>query len=324
MLFRKKRRVKKEEEQNEPQFSKRKKDLEEELYPLKFMGGYIRKKKDELINEEMETVKEIGTIKESYLAVIEKSDNISDSISNLKGDLETIKSESTSYESTIRSVSKEVDDANEYVIQLKESSDSVEERFDEIKKVFDELQLSFKEIQKTMEGIIDIANQTNLLALNASIEAARAGEHGKGFAVVAGEVNVLARQIKELAGSANKNMDKLKGSSKNLNLSMDQAHQALDFSRQQVANTEGVMNNIIDSVSSASDTHANILDVVEQGNNQVTNTIEEMNISKEYYDTVIQNIERLNSKVTEKGFIFEDITNIIEQTDSLIAKICEN
>lgn len=308
-------------EQNPSVDEKPKRNLQQELYPIKFMSDYILEKKNELIAEEMETVKEIQTIKDSYLEVIEKSDNISHSVSNLKSNLVMIKEVSSSFETTINSVFKEVDDAKEYVIQLKNSSDSVETKFDEIKTVFDEFQQSFQEIKKTMEGIIDIANQTNLLALNASIEAARAGEQGRGFAVVADEVNALAKQIKDLVGSANGNMEKLQGSSENLNKSMDEAYQALDNSRQQVSNTEGVMSNIVESVSSATNAHDSISGAVDEGDSQVNKTIEEIQVSKSYYDTVIENIDRLNSKVTEKGFLYEDITNMLEQTDSLLNKI---
>jgi methyl-accepting chemotaxis protein len=71
--------------------------------------------------------------------------------------------------------------SNETVAQLVDSITSISRNSEKIKNI--------------AESINAIAYRTNLLALNASIEAARAGEAGKGF-------NVVAMEVKELAGQA--------------------------------------------------------------------------------------------------------------------------
>ncbi|MBW2047584.1 MAG: methyl-accepting chemotaxis protein [Deltaproteobacteria bacterium] len=60
-----------------------------------------------------------------------------------------------------------------------------------------ELSEHMQSIGEIIDSVNDIADQSNLLAVNASIEAAKAGEYGKGFAVVAQEVKSLADQSKE-------------------------------------------------------------------------------------------------------------------------------
>ncbi|MCB2106222.1 MAG: hypothetical protein KDE14_00920 [Rhodobacteraceae bacterium] len=66
----------------------------------------------------------------------------------------------------------------------------------------DELTKEISTIGKFAEQIQSIAFQTNMLALNATIEAARAGEAGRGF-------NVVAQEVKELAGQTRNAADEI-------------------------------------------------------------------------------------------------------------------
>jgi len=54
-------------------------------------------------------------------------------------------------------------------------------------------------INQFSDTLSDLADQTNVLAINASIEAARVGIHGRGFAVIATQVQILAKNSKEIS-----------------------------------------------------------------------------------------------------------------------------
>lgn len=213
------------------------------------------------------------------------------------------------------------DDAMQDIRDLKESSAKVETQFAEIHKIYDEFQARFDEIRATMQNIVGIANQTNLLALNASIEAARAGEHGKGFAVVADEVTKLSIGIKELVGDVNKSMEGLQTSSENLTHSLLDVRDALDASRTQMDTTENIFSHINDSVSGVENVHRGINEVVENCSGQVDQLREDMEAHETRYAQVQSDIDGLKSLMTEKGFIYEDISNMMEQADPLIENI---
>lgn len=196
-------------------------------------------------------------------------------------------------------------------------------QFEEIAKIYDEFQNRFDEIKSAMMNIVGVANQTNLLALNASIEAARAGEHGKGFAVVADEVTKLSIGIKELVGDVNKSVEGLQASSESLTKSLDGARKAFNMSKGQMDNTENIFSQITESVSGVENVHREINEVIGSCNGQVEEIQRDMKSYENQYERVMDNIDGLKSLMTNKGSIYEDISNMIGQTEPLISKISD-
>ena len=184
-----------------------------------------------------------------------------------------------------------------------------------------EINEASKEIDKIIATINEIASQTNLLALNASIEAARAGEHGRGFAVVAGQVTGLSQNIKELVSEVDKSIEGLEKSSKQLTDSIDNANETLATTREQANTTQNVFMEIVESVAKTQDDRNGIAQAVDRCSvkvNDIKNSIESNN---ERYERVMQMIDGFKSMTTQKGFLYEDISNMMEQAEPLVRKI---
>lgn len=297
------------------------KQIKEYLNAMSFLSAFVIDKKEALVEEELKTIREIDKVKESYSEVIEHNAEVSDAVDAFQTEFERIGDISGQFNEVISEVTGVSNGALQDIQELKESTAKVEKQFTQINKVYDEFQARFDEIRATMQNIVGIANQTNLLALNASIEAARAGEQGRGFAVVADQVTKLSVGIKELVGDVNKSMEGLQTSSESLTHSLDDVREALDASRVQMENTEEVFQGINQSVSGVENVHRGINEVVDHCSAKVTQLQGSMKTHEKRYEQVQMNINDLKSLMTQKGFIYEDISNMMEQAQPLIKNI---
>ncbi len=107
------------------------------------------------------------------------------------------------------------DDAMVIINGLAESNNATMDAIERIDDRVNATNESAARISDAIQLITSIAEETNLLSLNASIEAARAGELGRGFAVVAGQIQKLAEQSNESAGSIAETINELLDDSKN-------------------------------------------------------------------------------------------------------------
>lgn len=295
--------------------------IKQYLDALSFLSSFVMDKKEALVEEELKTIREIDKVKDSYTEVIEHNAAVSDAVDAFQSEFERIGGISGQFNEVISGVTEVSNGALQDIRELKESYEKVERQFAEINKVYDEFQTRFDEIRATMQNIVGIANQTNLLALNASIEAARAGEQGRGFAVVADQVTKLSVGIKELVGDVNKSMEGLETSSESLTSSLSGVREALDVSQMQMENTEQIFQEINRSVSGVEDVHRGINEVVGHCTSKVEQLQSNMGAHERRYEQVQMNIDGLKSLMTQKGFIYEDISNMMEQAQPLIQNI---
>ena len=113
-------------------------------------------------------------------------------------------------------------------------------------------------------------------------------------------------------------MEGLEASSENLTRSLGGVREALDVSRTQMENTEEVFQKINQSVSGVEDVHQGINQVVDHCTGKVERS---MDTHEKQYEQVRTNIDDLKSLMTQKGFIYEDISNMMEQAEPLIKNI---
>lgn len=195
-------------------------DLKNKSYPLVYAHDYMKKRYDDLVDEEVAITEQIVNIKDAFYQVMEKAESLNENIGTFQNVFEGIGDATKSFEDVRRDIVKSVEDAQKQVKVLKADAQKVTESFQVMDATFDNLQASVDEIKKCTKGIISVANQTNMLSLNASIEAARAGQHGRGFAVVAEQVSELADQIKNLITIVNQSVKHVEEDTKELNVSL--------------------------------------------------------------------------------------------------------
>jgi methyl-accepting chemotaxis protein len=274
-----------------------------------------------LAEEEIKAVREIDKVRDSYKGVVENGENIGKAMTEFETEFTQIESISEQFGEVILSINRVSGKAHEDMEALKQTSIHVSEQFESIKVVYDDFQKEFDEIKGAMSGIINVANQTNLLALNASIEAARAGDQGKGFAVVAEEVTKLSQGIKQLVAVVDKSMDGLQASSESFTKSIENAQSALGTSKEQMDTTNHAFSEIEESVLGVQQTRDSINAVVRLCSDKASMLRESMNANEAQYENVMVNIDEFKSMMTQKGFIYEDISNMMEQAEPLLDKI---
>ena len=89
----------------------------------------------------------------------------------------------------------------------------------------------------------------------------------------------------------------------------------------QMENTEDVFKDIYDSVSGVEDVHSRINSVVGECSEKVEELQKSMEEHARRYEQVQENIDGLKNLMTQKGFIYEDISNMMEQAAPLLDKM---
>ena len=224
---------------------------------------------------------------------------------------------------------------------LTESNDRSMEAVRHISRQVNATNESALKIRAAVDLITSIAEETNLLSLNASIEAARAGEQGRGFAVVAGQIQKLAEQSNESAGSIADIIGELLKDSENSVQVMEEVQKIMNEQQEKLQATRKQIAEVGDGISGAAQAagmirqqtehcnsaRANVADVISNlsaiseqnaaSTEETTASMEEMNAAMNLLAESARQLQEL-SKSLEEDVSFFRVDNIRENIHSVI------
>lgn len=236
-------------------------------------------------------------------------EHIVDNVANLDRGTQEIKQSSEKSMEIIQDLSNSNDRSMQAVKHISEQVNATNE--------------SAMKIRAAVDLITSIAEETNLLSLNASIEAARAGEQGKGFAVVASQIQKLAEQSNESAGSvADIIGDLLKQSENSVNIMeevegiMSEQQSNLEATRKQFMEVGKEVNKAADAVGmihsqaeSCNMARGNVVDVITNlsaiseenaaSTQETTASMEELNATINLLANQAEQLQQLSDSLSE-------------------------
>ncbi|MEE3392212.1 MAG: methyl-accepting chemotaxis protein [Lachnospiraceae bacterium] len=303
--------------QEVPVYTKNKEDYD----ALKLTLKYLKENHQNVVDQNLRTFKGIESIEGEIHKLSAQNDDLLNKCNDMKDTFSGIIDTSNNFNMVKEDIERSVSTAQDQVDDLKNSSNRVTASFDDMTSTFDDLMQSVEKIRKSTQGITDIANQTNLLALNASIEAARAGEQGRGFAVVAEEVRKLADEIKVLIKDVNSSIKEVQEATSNLSNSLDDSRAALENSISNVDETHNIFDGISSKVQHIDGAVDSINAAVHNSSEAVDGISEYVDISRASYEDAINMIDQIKNSDTEKGILFEDFDNVMEQLPHMVDDI---
>lgn len=288
------------------------------LYPVLHVIKSLKDYHGELVQKEVDSLREIDEIGKSFESVLTGAENFQEKLQDFGNNFLSIEQVSGEFVTVKDTISGSVTNAQNGVEELKNSSMHVKTYFDEMERTFEDLQGAVEKIKQCTNKIVSIAEQTNILALNASIEAARAGEQGRGFAVVAEEVKKLADEIKDLTGEVGTGISDVEHGTEHLYGNIATSQEALGKSIEKVEETYKSFDEIIHSAEGAETVHSEISGVIGDSERDMQTLCGFFDQIKNQYQEVMGHIKNAGRLGTTKSAMFEDIDNMMGQIPLVI------
>lgn len=290
----------------------------ESLYPVLYVTDSLKEYKKELIDKEVESLRELGMVNSSFSGVLEKADSFQKNLQDFGESFSNINEVAGQFAQVREAITQTVSETQDKVEELKDASVKVEESYSHMEQTFEQLQAAVTGIRQCMAKIVSIADETNILAINASIEAARAGEEGRGFSVVAAKVRELAEEIKGLASEVDAGVTEVESGTNQLNGSIMQSRKALDQNIDTVNNTYESFHQITNAAESAASVQSEISGVIADSQGELQTVCRFFDDIRQQYQEVLKHISRANRLGTTKSAMFEDVDNLLSQIPPII------
>ncbi len=199
------------------------------------------------------------------------------------------------------------DDAMVIIDGLADSNNATMDAIGKIGSMVNATNESAARISDAIQLITSIAEETNLLSLNASIEAARAGEQGRGFAVVASQIQKLAEQSNESAGSIAETINELLEDSKNTVAVMEEVYNIVNKQQEKFEQTRQQF--------------ANVHTGIDQSREEAAEIRVKTDACDQEKAGVVQIIANLSSVSEENASAAEETANSVQELNSTISTL---
>ncbi|WP_310603045.1 methyl-accepting chemotaxis protein [Anaerosporobacter sp.] len=285
---------------------------------IKKSVDFLELQTNNLLEEESMTVKETKLIHNAAATMKKQTEHIMENMELFEEQLAEITKIEDDFKKSTIYMKDTVKEGREEITNLNQVSEQMKKNFDTMQDVINNFKTAFDEIKEYTVGIIDIASQTNLLALNASIEAARAGEAGRGFAVVAEQITKLAEGTKGLVDNINGTLGTAQKQSDNLSNSFKAVLDSASQNSEQVEKTGVVLESFTKVAEKIERKSQEYSEAIQDTANKANSLKLELDKSNGCCDNVFNNVEALQEQITNKGIIYENIENILEQFKPLV------